>query len=85
MGAERYAVPLGLIARWAMASADGDLFGGDLPGWFAELFGHSLLTQIADRRGECIHAACPHYGCCVIEHVSAMPARPISSSPTTRW
>ncbi len=69
MGAERYAVPLGLIARWAMASADGDLFGGDLPGWFAELFGHSLLAQIADRRGECIHAACPHYSCCVIEHV----------------
>ena len=69
MGAERYAVPLGLIARWAMASHDGDLFGGDLPGWFAELFGHSLLTQIADRRGECIHAACPHYGSCVIEHV----------------
>jgi ATP-dependent DNA helicase DinG len=69
MGAERHAVPLGLIARWAMASADGDLFGGDLPGWFAELFGHSLLAQIADRRGECIHAACPHYGCCAIEHV----------------
>ena len=62
-------IPLGLIARWAMASADGDLFGGDLPGWFAELFGHALLAGIADRRGECIHAACPHYGTCVIEHV----------------
>ena len=69
MGVERYAVPLGLVARWAMASADGDLFGGDLPGWFAELFGHNLLAQIADRRGECIHAACPHYSTCVIEHV----------------
>jgi ATP-dependent DNA helicase DinG len=66
---ERYAVPLGLIARWAMATSDGDLFGGDLPGWFAELFGHNLLTTIADRRGECIHAACPHYACCTIEHV----------------
>jgi ATP-dependent DNA helicase DinG len=69
MGVERYAVPLGLVARWAMASADGDLFGGDLPGWFAELFGPNFLSQIADRRGECIHAACPHYTCCVIEHV----------------
>jgi len=69
IGVERYAVPLGLIARWAMASADGDLFGGDLPGWFAELFGHNLLAQIADRRGECIHAACPHFSCCTIEHV----------------
>jgi ATP-dependent DNA helicase DinG len=69
VGVERYAIPLGLIARWAMASADGDLFGGDLPGWFAELFGHNLLTTIADRRGECIHAACPHFSTCVIEHV----------------
>ena len=69
MGVERYAIPLGLIARWAMVSADGDLFGGDLPGWFAELFGHNLLSTIADRRGECIHAACPHYSTCVIESV----------------
>ncbi len=69
MGVERLAVPLGLVARWAMASTDGDLFGGDLPGWFAELFGHNLLTSIADRRGECIHAGCPHFTCCTIEHV----------------
>jgi ATP-dependent DNA helicase DinG len=62
-------IPMGLIVRWAMASADGDLFGGDLPGWFAELFGHPLLASIADRRGECIHAACPHFSTCVIEHV----------------
>ncbi|MCB5944536.1 helicase C-terminal domain-containing protein [Acidocella sp. KAb 2-4] len=68
-GVERYAVPLGLVARWAVASADGDLFGGDLPGWFAELFGAGLLAQIADRRGECIHAACPHFSTCVIERV----------------
>ncbi|HTQ72124.1 MAG TPA: ATP-dependent DNA helicase [Acidocella sp.] len=67
--AETRAVPLGLIARWAAASADGDLFGGDLPGWFAELYGQGLLAQIADRRGECIHAACPHFSSCVIERV----------------
>ena len=66
---ERFTVPLGLISRWAMASADGDLMGGDLPGWFAELFGQALLANIADRRGECIHAACPHYKRCTIEHV----------------
>ena len=66
---ERYTIPLGLISRWAMATADGDLMGGDLPGWFAELFGHNLLASIADRRGECIHAACPHYKRCTIEHV----------------
>jgi ATP-dependent DNA helicase DinG len=66
---ERARIPLGLISRWAIASADGDLMGGDLPGWFAELFGHALLANIADRRGECIHAACPHYKRCTIEHV----------------
>ncbi len=68
-GIDRHAIGLGLIARWAGLSADGDLFGGDLPGWFAELFGTALLTQIADRRGECIHAACPHFSTCVIERV----------------
>ncbi len=69
MAAETRAIPLGLIARWAAVSADGDLFGGDLPGWFAELYGQPILAQIADRRGECIHAACPHFSTCVIERV----------------
>ncbi len=61
-------VPLGLIARWVLATADGDLSGGDLPGWFAELFGAGLLYGIADRRGECIHSACAHWKRCFVEH-----------------
>ncbi len=61
-------VPLGLIARWALATADGDLAGGDLPGWFGELFGPAALLGLADRRGECIHGACPHYRRCFVEH-----------------
>lgn len=61
-------IPLGLIARWAMVTADGDVQGGDLPGWLAELFGGALIASIADRRGECIHAACPHWRRCFIEH-----------------
>ncbi len=69
MNAQTRAIPLGLIARWAAASADGDLFGGDLSGWFSELYGQGLLASIADRRGECIHAACPHFSTCVIERV----------------
>ena len=28
-------IPFGLIARWAMATADGDIQGGDLPGWLS--------------------------------------------------
>ncbi|MDD2876184.1 MAG: ATP-dependent DNA helicase [Acidiphilium sp.] len=62
-------IALGLIARWALVSSDHDVAGGDLPGWFPELFGNTLLPQIADRRGECIHGACPHWKRCTIEHV----------------
>lgn len=61
-------IPLGLIARWALATIDGDVAGGDLPGWFTELFGPGLLPAIADRRGECIHGACQHYRTCFVEH-----------------
>ncbi len=61
-------IPLGLIARWAMATADGDIQGGDLPGWLPELHGGGLIASLADRRGECIHAACPHWRRCFVEH-----------------
>ncbi len=61
-------VPLGLLARWAMATADGDIAGGDLPGWFAELFGSAIASGVADRRGECIHSACAHWRRCFVEH-----------------
>jgi ATP-dependent DNA helicase DinG len=61
-------IPLGLLARWVSATADGDILGGDLPGWFSELFGTQLTAGLADRRGECIHGACPHYKRCFIEH-----------------
>ena len=61
-------VPLGLVARWVLATSDGDLAGGDLPGWFGELFGPAALLGLADRRGECIHGACPHYRRCFVEH-----------------
>jgi ATP-dependent DNA helicase DinG len=61
-------IPLGLIARWAMVTDDGDVQGGDLPGWLPELFGGALIASLADRRGECINAACPHWRRCLIEH-----------------
>ncbi|MBR0642458.1 ATP-dependent DNA helicase [Plastoroseomonas hellenica] len=59
---------LALAARWALATRDGDLMGGDFPGWLAELFGHHAIAPLADRRGECIHSACPHYKQCFVEH-----------------
>ena len=62
------AVPLGLIARWALATRDGDLMGGDFPGWITELFGPAAIWPLADRRGECIRSACPRYKQCFVEH-----------------
>src|SRR5271165_164087 len=59
-------LPLALVARWALATADGDIMGGDLPGWLAELFGAATIASLADRRGECIHAACPHWRRCFV-------------------
>ena len=32
---QQQTIPLGLIVRWALATDDGDVQGGDLPGWFA--------------------------------------------------
>ncbi|MBW8270017.1 ATP-dependent DNA helicase [Caldovatus aquaticus] len=61
-------VPLALVARWALATRDGDLMGGDFPGWLAELFGPAAIAPLADRRGECIHSACAHYKKCFVEH-----------------
>ena len=65
---QQQTIPLGLVARWAQISEDGDIQGGDLPGWLAELHGPAFIASLADRRGECIHGACPHYKRCFIEH-----------------
>ena len=61
-------LPLGLVSRWALATRDGDLQGGDFPGWLVELFGAHAVWPLADRRGECIHSACGHYKQCFVEH-----------------
>ncbi len=61
------AVATGLMARWALATRDGDMVGGDFPAWLADLLGRSRSLGLADRRGECIYAGCPHYNKCFIE------------------
>jgi ATP-dependent DNA helicase DinG len=67
-GGSQRLIPIGLLVRWVAATQDGDISGGDLPGWFNELFGAGATLGLADRRGECIHGACPHYRKCFIEH-----------------
>jgi ATP-dependent DNA helicase DinG len=58
---------LGLIARWVIATEAGDLVAGDFPGWLAELIGRGRVGWLADRRGECVHSACPHFRRCFVE------------------
>ncbi len=58
---------LGLMARWARATRDGDMMGGDFPAWLPDLIGKARTRGLADRRGECIYAACSHYHKCFIE------------------
>ncbi len=60
-------VVLGLMARWAARTRNGDMVGGDFPGWFPDLFGPLRTLGLADRRGECIYSACQHYKKCFIE------------------
>ena len=58
-------VALGLIARWIALDTDGDLSGAGFPAFLAASL--PLSSEITDRRGECIYAACPHYRICFIE------------------
>ncbi|AEI37277.1 ATP-dependent DNA helicase [Zymomonas mobilis] len=64
----RSAILAHLIARWAAYTRDGDMIGGDLPGWLISLFRRNGALSLTDRRGECIYAACPHFRRCFIEH-----------------
>ena len=64
-----------LTARWALASADGDMVGGDFPAWLMGLLVEQpgggqispMSLGLTDRRGECAYAACPHFRKCFIE------------------
>ncbi len=83
----RSAILAGLIARWALASRDGDMIGGDFPAWLPALFmgprvfneagGNSSASWLGltDKRGECIHSACAHYNRCFIERAARKARR----------
>jgi len=66
-GAPRRGAALGLMARWAGATQDGDLTGPTFPAWLTDLVGRPQTIGLADRRGECIHSACAHYNRCFVE------------------
>jgi ATP-dependent DNA helicase DinG len=64
---ERETVALGLVARWLMATKDGDLIGGDFPSWAFPAPG--FAPGLTDKQCECIYGACPHYRRCFLERV----------------
>ncbi len=63
----RAAILAQLVGRWAAYSRDGDMVGGDLPGWLPSLFRRAGASALTDQRGECVYAGCPHYRKCFIE------------------
>ncbi|WP_128892247.1 ATP-dependent DNA helicase [Erythrobacter sp. HKB08] len=71
----RAAILAQLVARWAAYSQDGDMIGGDLPGWLGTLFRKRGIASLTDQRGECVYAGCPHYRKCFIEHAARASAQ----------
>ncbi len=71
----RAAIMAQLVARWAAYSQDGDMIGGDLPGWLGTLFRQRGIASLTDRRGECVYAGCPHYRKCFIERATRASAQ----------
>ncbi|HEU4498133.1 MAG TPA: ATP-dependent DNA helicase, partial [Sphingomicrobium sp.] len=63
----RAAILAQLVGRWAAYTKDGDMVGGDLPGWLPSLFRRAGASALTDQRGECVYAGCPHYRKCFIE------------------
>jgi ATP-dependent DNA helicase DinG len=71
----RAAILAQLVARWAAYSQDGDMIGGDLPGWLGTLFRSRAIRSLTDQRGECVYAGCPHYRKCFIERATRASAQ----------
>ncbi len=71
----RAAILAHLVARWAAFSQDGDMIGGDLPGWLGTLFRNRAIRSLTDQRGECVYAGCPHYRKCFIERAARASAQ----------
>ena len=71
----RAAIMAQLVARWAAYSQDGDMIGGDLPGWLGTLFRQRGIAALTDRRGECVYAGCPHFRKCFIERSARASAQ----------
>lgn len=59
-----------LIVRWYYHHQDGDFSAHHFPSWLSEIFPYHMIGGLADRRGECVHQACPHHDYCFIEQAN---------------
>ena len=66
---------IGLMARWASATRDGDMGGADFPAWLIDLATPRNTLALADRRGECVYSACAHYHRCFVEKTARRAKR----------
>lgn len=64
----RAVIGAGIMARWTVATKDGDLTGGQYPGWLTTILGYRYSAGLSDTRGECVYSACDHYHTCFVEH-----------------
>lgn len=64
----RAVIGAGIMARWTVATKDGDLTGGQYPGWLTTILGYRYSAGMSDTRGECVYSACDHYHQCFVEH-----------------
>lgn len=62
-----HAIAAGIMARWAMATKDGDLSGPEFPGWLTTILDPRYTLGLSDKRGECLFSACDHYHRCFVE------------------
>ncbi len=68
-------IAAGIMARWSVVTSDGDLSGAQFPGWLGSLLGAAFTSGLADKRGECLYAACDHYKKCFVEHATRKAER----------
>jgi ATP-dependent DNA helicase DinG len=77
------ATALGLVARWALATRDGDMIGGDFPAWLADLLGRGLTVDLTDTRASAFTAPVGIIAVALSSAPSAAHGAPRSSSPIT--
>ena len=78
-------IALGLIARWALVSRDGDIQGGDLPGWMASCLVPHCFPRSPTGAASAFMAGARTGVPASWNTVFAAPSKLSWSLPTMRW